>query len=204
MRRVVPFLLGFLAPALLAVTPRVSFVRTLPATHDIGTANNAALIYAIGDTEQVQSFVDVFVDHTNRSEALHIENTVIHKQHVLGIKPDEATLRALRHDHPADIYLGVNAFTCMTSQHGGEGSERDVDGARVKKRHVWVDAVCTARVDVLDRETGKRVQSFAVRGEGTSPRVSELTNEERAIALEQAARFAAISASEGIMPSTLR
>ena len=44
-----------------------------------------------------------------------------------------------------------------------------------------------------------------MRGEGTSPRsVNELTADERGIAIEQAARYAAISASEAITPRRVR
>jgi tetratricopeptide (TPR) repeat protein len=182
--------------------PRVSFVRVIPAPHDLGAQSSIALIYAIGSSDRISTFLDVFSDHTGRE--LHFENAIEHRQHLLGNHIDEAGFKALRRDHPADVYLGINQFTCTFSEHEAEGSERDVDGERVKRPHVWADATCTARIDVLSGATGKRTLSFAVRGEGTSPRVAELTAEERNIALDQAARYAAIEAQENITPRKLR
>ncbi|MCU1244531.1 MAG: Tetratricopeptide repeat, partial [Acidobacteria bacterium] len=79
----------------------------------------------------------------------------------------------------------------------------DVNGTRVKRHHVWIDAVCTARIDAYDSDV-KRLFSFQVKGEGTSPRVLALTSEERLIATEQAARYAALSASQAITPRQVR
>src|SRR6185369_1909735 len=126
-----------------------------------------------------------------------------HGQHVVTASTDDFTLRRIRRDHPAEVYLGVNAFTCTMTDHAGEGSEHDTTGERVKRHHVWTDAVCSARVDVLDANA-KRVSSFTVRGEGTSPRVMELTSEERDVAIEQAARYAALSAVESVTPRRVR
>jgi tetratricopeptide (TPR) repeat protein len=185
-----------------SAAPRVAFVRIIPATHDLGAESKIVLIYAIGDSDRISTFVDVFSDHTSR--VLHFENAIEHRQHIVGNHIDEASFTSVRRDHPADVYLGVNQFTCSLTEHGAEGSERDVDGARVKRPHVWADATCSARIDVLDGASVKRTMSFQVRGEGTSPRVSELTTEERNIALDQAARYAAIEAQEKITPRTIR
>ncbi len=110
----------------------------------------------------------------------------------------------IRREHPADLYLGINVFTCSLTEHGADGSERDVDGARIKRRHVWADAVCSTRLDFLSGKDGKRLLSFQVRAEGTSPRVAALTDEERGIALDQAAHYAAIQAVEAITPRNIR
>ncbi|HWS70479.1 MAG TPA: tetratricopeptide repeat protein, partial [Thermoanaerobaculia bacterium] len=138
------------------------------------------------------------------SRVFHYENAIEHQQHIVRNHIDEAEFTSLRREHPADVYLGINQFTCSLSEHDAEGSERDVDGARVRRRHVWADALCSARIDILDGVSGKRTMSFQVRGEGTSPRVMELTAEERNIALDQAARYAAIQAQEKITPRTVR
>jgi Flp pilus assembly protein TadD len=66
---------------------------------------------------------------------------------------------------------------------------------------VWVDARCVARIDVDVK--GHR-SSYYVKGEGTSPRVEELTNEEREIASEQATRYAAFDAAERLKPRRVR
>lgn len=193
---------GFAGDAAALAAPRIAFVRIVPAPHDLGAQNTIALIYAIGDSNRIDTFVDVFSDHAGRE--LHFENAIEHRQHLLGHHIDETAFAKMRREHPADIYLGVNQFTCSLVERTAEGSEHDVDGARVKRPHVWADAVCSARIDVLAGENGKRTMSFQVRGEGTSPRVSELTDEERNIALDQAARYAALEAQEEITPRKVR
>jgi tetratricopeptide (TPR) repeat protein len=196
------FTLFFACSAGAIAAPRLSFVRVVPPPHDLGAQSDIVLIYAIGDSDRISTFVDVFSDHTSRE--LRFENAIEHRQHLLGNHLDEAPFAALRRDHPADVYLGIKQFSCTLSEHEAEGSERDGDGERVKRPHVWADATCSARIDILSGKTGKRTVSFAVRGEGTSPRVAELTAEERNIALDQAARYAAIEAQETITPRKVR
>src|SRR5260370_9869497 len=189
--------MALLASLALAGSPRISFVRTIPPAHDLGSST-VALIYAIGDSDKINTFVDVFVDHANRT--LRIENDIERRQHLVGQQIDEATFRTIHREHPADLYLGINIFTCSLTERGAEGSERDVDGARIKRRHVWADAACSVRLDVLSGTSGKRLFSFSVRGEGTSPRVAALPDDERGIAVDQAARYAAVAADETIPP----
>lgn len=193
---------ALLLPIVASAAPRLNFVRHVSPLHQLA-GERVAILYAIGDSDKVDSFLEVFTDHTNRASTLKVDNAVEHGQHLVSASTDEFTLRRIRRDHPAEVYLGVNAFTCTMTDHGGEGSEHDTTGERVKRHHVWTDAVCTARIDVLD-SNAKRVETFTVRGEGTSPRVSDLTPEERGIALEQAARYAAISAAESVTPRRVR
>lgn len=182
---------------------RVSFVRTIPAVHEL-PGERIALIYAIGDNDQVTTFVDVFVERTNRNRAIQLDDATERGNHIIGDNPDEMLLRRLRREHPADIYLGVNRFTCETVERSGEGSSYNVDGVREKKLQRWADTVCRARVDAIDPATGKHVSSFEAKGEGTSARTHELSSEDRKIAAMQAARYAAISASELITPRHVR
>jgi tetratricopeptide (TPR) repeat protein len=146
----------------------------------------------------VLTFVDRFVDVVARSGTLRITNAVENNHHFASI--DTA---ALRHDHPADAYLGVNVFTCSGVERSAEGSEHDVDGGRIRMTHRWIDATCTARVDVLGRD-GRKLFSYRVRGEGTSPRAVTLSDDERDVAYEQAARYAANVAAEEITPRSVR
>jgi tetratricopeptide (TPR) repeat protein len=46
--------------------------------------------------------------------------------------------------------------------------------------------------------------SYTVRGEGTSPRSTALTEDERDVAYEQAARYAAVIAADAITPRSVR
>jgi tetratricopeptide (TPR) repeat protein len=185
------------APCAFALQPRITFTRIVPAPHDLAPAEQVAVIYAIGDNHAVNDFVDTFVNHVNRSGTLIVENAVDRNQHL-------ADFASLKRQHHADVYLGVNHFTCSEIEKTAEGSEHDPDGGRVKKTHHWIDVVCTARLDALSAGDGKKTMSFSVRGEGTSPRSIELTNDERDVAYSQAARFAAIAAAEAITPRTVR
>lgn len=173
-----------LAPVLLASSPRVAFDRVVPAAHDLGRARDLAVVHAVGDSEASDAFVVNFVDRVNHAGFLRARD-------------------ARDSTGPADAYLAVQTFSCETFNREGEGSVRDADGNRVKRRQLWVDAVCTARVDVMGRDM-KRLSTFFGRGEGTSPRAEELTDDERHIAVRQAARYAAIDAAERITPRRVR
>jgi tetratricopeptide (TPR) repeat protein len=204
MPRSIRLAIAFALVAMPAVAaPRVAFTRTIAPKHDLG-GEQAAIIYALGDNDKVATFIDVFLEHTNRSGVIRIDEVFDRFRHLAGEKPSEATIRQLSKEHPADVYLGVTHFTCNSDTRGGEGSTRDPDGARIKRRHLWVDALCRGRVDVIQPATAKRLFSFEVKGEGTSPRVADVTDEERGIAYEQAARYAALEASEAITPRRVR
>ena len=197
------FLLCFAAVALgstAAYAARITFIRTVLPPHDLGVAERAAIVYAIGDSQKIATFVERFIDYASR-DTLRIDNAVENNQHLASM--NEAALKVLRREHPADIYIGVNAFTCSGTQRSGEGSEHTVDGERVLRRHMWIDAVCQARLDVYSA-TGRRLFSFRVRAEGTSPRSSTLSDEDRDVAFEQAARYAALNAANEITPRRTR
>jgi tetratricopeptide (TPR) repeat protein len=186
--------------ASLLATPRITFVRALAATYDLAPAERLTFIYAIGDSELVNDFVAEFIDDAGRAGAYRIENAVENNHHLAA---DENALRMLRREHPADAYLGVTAFTCRGTDRSAEGSERDSTGERIKRLHHWVDVACQARVHVMD-SGGKKLFSYTVRGEGTSPRSTSLTDDERAVAYAQAAHYAAVSAAEAITPRRVR
>jgi tetratricopeptide (TPR) repeat protein len=178
------------ALSLIAATPilaaaRISFERRLPAPHDLGAAEELALLHAIGDNAKVEAFVGRFIEQVNRSGALRMRDA----------------RRELNQRRAADAYLSVKTFTCDTRSGGAEGNAYDVDGKRVRRQFVWVDATCVARIDIA---AGKQRVSFAVKGEGTSPRVEAVTDEERNFALEQAAKYAAVDAAERITPRRVR
>jgi len=166
---------GLLLAAMLVATvpivsaPRITFVRTLPAVHDLGRANHLTVLYAIGDNQAVSTFVDVLIDHSNRSGPLRVDDATNHGSHAVGERPDDAERRRILREHPADLYLGINRFSCQWQPHSGEGSTRDSSGERVKRLQVWIDALCRARVDVIDGQARKRLFSYQVEGEGTSP-----------------------------------
>jgi tetratricopeptide (TPR) repeat protein len=194
--------LVFQASAAFAVGPHLAFVRVVPAPHDLSPAKSIAVIYAIGDNQRITTFVENFVEYVDRSRTLRVENAVEDNRHLTTF--DGAAMKRLRHDHPADAYVGIGLFTCDGAERHAEGSEHDVDGGRVKRVHQWVDASCLARLDIRS-DTGKRLFSLTAHGEGTSPRsTSSLSAEEKDVAYEQAARYAALSAAQMITPRMVR
>ncbi len=172
------------APLLFAVSPRIAFERVLPAVHDIGRNRDVAIVHAIGDSPKIEAFIDYFIEQANDSGFHRIR--------------DARTATG-----PADVFLVIKTFTCESVTREGEGSTRDYEGNRVKRMLKWEDAVCRARVDVMSQEM-KWVSSFYGKGEGTSPRVEQITNEERQIALQQAARYAAVDTAERITPRRVK
>lgn len=197
------FLLAVAFSAAASAAPRVAFVRTIAPLHNLG-GSEVVIIYALGDTPKLDTFLDTFLDRTNRSEELRIVSQLEHIKRMPGESPDPRTIQRLRREHPADVYIGVNHFTCASMQRGAEGSEHTTGGERIRRHHVWADAVCKGRVDVIDPASARRLFSFEVRGEGTSPRVTEVTEEERNIAAEQAAHFAAVQAAEMVTPRRIK
>lgn len=185
---------------LFAVPVRVNFVRTVRPAHDLH-AERVAVIYAIGDHAKVTSFIDHFVEYAGRAGTVRIENYVENNQHFGAFA--EKRLATLHKEHPADAYIGVSLFTCAGAERRGEAGETNSAGERIRNKVQWLDAVCSAKLDVR-ASNGRRIASFMTHGEGTSPRAFELGADERDIAYEQAARFAAIAAAESIAPRETR
>lgn len=190
----------FLLAALLAVPVRVTFLRTTHPMHELN-AERLTVIYAIGDNEKVTSFVDEFVEYAGRAGTIRVDNAVERNQH-LGSYSEKA-LAALRKEHPADAYVGVSLFTCAGAPRHGEVGDTNSSGERVHSKMEWLDVVCSAKLDIRSA-AGKRLTTFMTHGEGTSPRVPALGDDERDIAYEQATRFAALAAAESIMPRVTR
>lgn len=200
---VVAALLVVLAVPAFAATPRIVFERVIPAPYSLGEAERATVIYAIGDNDKIATFLEALVTDTAEAR-LRIDDATRHQQHFLAERVEPATIRGLQRQYPSDAYLGVKAFTCTNELRGGEGSVHDQDGKRQRQRVVWVEATCSARVDVLDAKTLAKRFSFVARGEGKSSRVAELSRDVRDAALENAARRAAINAAESITPRRVR
>jgi tetratricopeptide (TPR) repeat protein len=184
MRTLVAALLHLAAvPLLLAAPPRLVFERTLRAVQDLGRIEEIAIVQAKGDTEQVEAFVDELLRDLNRG----------------GFRARDARFTT----GPAEAHLDVKTLICTTVVRQGEGSARDVDGNRVKKRYESVEATCSAKIDVLNHFM-KHQSTFYASGSGVSARVDVATAEEREHALEHAARHAASEAADRITPRRVR
>lgn len=188
------FLTFVVATAALGAPPRVTFERLIPAPFDLGDARDVVLISAIGDGMHVEYLADHLVEQTNRSGTL--------RMHDARAQRHPFVVETLKKKEPADAYLAVRAFTCTSSDRGGEGTEKDPDGKRVRRPEAWAEARCHGRVDLVTA-SGTRV-SFAIKGDGASSHVRELSDEEREDAVLHAARFAAIDAAEKISPRRVR
>jgi tetratricopeptide (TPR) repeat protein len=174
---------GLLLASAIHAAPRIVFERRLPAAHDLGSAHDIALVNAATNEPLIEVFVDELVRHVDRSGTL--------------------TLRDVRSTTgPGEAHLDVKTFRCESAVRETEAT-RDVDGKRVKHRALQVDAICGARIEVLSRFM-KPVSTFFAKGEGTSPRLEAVTQEERDHALQDAAKYAAIDAAERITPRRVR
>jgi len=193
--------LVLLATGAFALGPHISFTRLVAPPHDLAPARSIAVVYAIGDSQKITKFVEDFVEYVDRSGTMRVENAVEDNQHLSSF--DNAAMKRLRREHPADAYVGVSLFTCDGAERSAEGGERDVDGARVRRVHHWVDASCLARLDIRS-DSGKRLHSLTAHGEGTSPRSASLSAEEKDVAYDQAARYAALNAADMITPRVVR
>ena len=178
----------------LAGPPRVIFERIIPAPFDLGDAEQVALISAIGDGIHVEFLAEHLVEQINRSGTLRMHDArSFHHPFILEV---------LKKKEPADAFMVVRAFTCASTDRGGEGSEKDPDGKRVRRQELWVEAKCNGRVELMTA-SGERL-SFPIKGEGASSHVREIGDEEREDALMHAARFAAIDTAEKIAPRRVR
>jgi tetratricopeptide (TPR) repeat protein len=173
------------APMLFAMSPRITFMRLVPAAHPLGNAvDEIAIVQAIGDHSSIEQFVGDFMAEVNRAGFMHV--------------------RDMRQANgPSDVYLSIKTYRCDPVERSGEGGTRDVDGNRVRRKQAWIDVTCSARIDVLSNVM-KYQSTFYAKGEGTSPRAETLGEAEREIAYQQAARYAALDAAERITPRRVR
>lgn len=191
------------APA--GATSRLTFERTVPARHSLGGAEDLLITYAIGDNDKISTFLDTFVEQTNRGGTLRVVDVTRIEHSQERSHRWRRVPRYVEQRTPADAFLRVEAFTCATTPQSGQASRYDVDGNRMRTTVRWIDAVCQAHVDVISKRTNAKIAEVTVHGEGTSPRVEEeISDGERDIALEQAARYAAVSAAEEITPRRVR
>lgn len=189
-----------LAASSAAASSRLTFERTLPAPRSLGAVEDLVITYAIGDNDRISTFIDVFVDQANRQGTLRLfdPTTVEHsteRSHRWRRAPKYVERR-----YRADAYLRIDAFRCQATERSGQGGAYDVDGNRIHRTQQWFDAVCIAHLHALGKDHKSKLAEFTVRGEGTSQRVSEAGDEERDVAMDQAARYAAIAAAEQITP----
>lgn len=202
-----PLIASFAALVLLASdpVPWVNFVRTVPAGQNPSGAENVCVLYRIGDSRTIETFVEQFVEQSNKSGTIVATTVPANEQHMVGDAPPDTPHGAhIRRLHPADLYVGVKEFSCGLSEKSGERSVHDADGKRVPSKYVWIEALCQARIDLVSAATITRTSSFYVRGQGASSRVETVGAEEREAALFHAARSAAISATEQIAPRRIR
>ncbi len=193
-----------LLAAIPAPAERIVFERIVPARVSLGGAQDLLVTYAIGDNDKITTFLDVFVEQTNRSDTLrvvdvtHIEHSQ-ERSHRWRRVPKYVEQRT-----PADGFVRIEAFTCVATPKSGQVGAYDANGNRVRQTVRWIDASCNAHLDIIAKRDNRKIAEVNARGDGTSPRVDELTDAERDTAFDQAARYAAISAAEQITPRRVR
>jgi tetratricopeptide (TPR) repeat protein len=203
-----PRLRSVCALILLAATPasagRLTFERIVPARHDLGGAQNLLITFAIADNDKISTFLDVFIEQTNRGDTLRVVDVTRIEHSPERSHRWRRAPKYIEQRSPADAFLRIESFTCQTTSRSGEGGTYDVDGNRVRKTQRWVDAVCQAHIDAISKRSGKKIAEVTTRGEGTSPRADVVTDGERDIAMDQAARYSAVAAAEEITPRRVR
>lgn len=172
------------ATAVQAASARIAFDRVLPASNGLGNASSFAIARALGGDPRLETFLEDFVAQATRSGLVQVRDA-------------RTTTGA------ADAFLDVKTFRCDSVVQESEGTSRDLDGNRVKRRMFLIEAACSARIEVLTR-TMKPQSTFFARGEGRSPRVESVTDDERNRALDEAARHAAHDAARRITPRRVR
>lgn len=185
---------AFQAAALAAADFHLRFTRTIPPAIDLRPAQRLTIVEPRGSDEFLDAFLDRFFEYVDESGTLQVEKSV-------G-RLDGDGLARLRRQHPADAYLTVT-FSCSGKQQSAEGSELDAAGTRVRRIHSWIDATCNSQLRIVHAD-GSPWLTFTAHGEGTSPRVHDITNDERRVAYQQAVRYAALSAAEMITPRIVR
>jgi tetratricopeptide (TPR) repeat protein len=196
--------IALLTASMVSAAPRITFERTVPAHHTLGAAEDLVITYAIGDNDAIVTFIDVFIDQTNRSGTLRLIDPTTVERSTERSRRWRKPPKYVEQRYRADAYLRIDAFSCHTTDKSGEGGANDVDGNRVRRTQRWSDAVCEAHIDVLEKESKKRLADFSVRGEGTSPRGEVIGQEDRNLAVDQAARYAAVAAAGEITPRRIR
>jgi hypothetical protein len=172
----------------------VFFERRIPAPFDLADAEEIVVVSAIGDTTAVDFLVEQIAEQTAKGGTLRVRDARGRRHPFL--------FETLRKNEPADAYLAVRAFTCTADKRGGEGSTRDADGNRIKQREEWIEARCSAHLEILSTK-GPRV-TVPIKGEGASNHVARVTDEQTEDAVLHATRFAAIDAVEKISPRRVR
>jgi len=170
----------------------------------LGQAEDLVITYAIGGNDKIATFIDVFMDQTNREGTLRVVDPTTLEHSTERSHRWRRPPKYVERRYRADAYLRIDAFSCQATERSGQGSSYDVDGNRVHRTQRWMDAVCLAHIDAFSKDRKRKLAEFTVHGEGTSPRVARVTGEERDVAIDQAARYAAISAAEQITPRRVR
>ena len=189
-----------LAASSAGASSRLTFDRTIPAPRSLGQVEDLLITYAIGDNDRIATFIDVFIDQTNREGTLRVIDPTTVERSTERSRRWRRPPKYVEQRYRADAYLPIGAFSCQTTERSGLGGSNDVDGNRVQRTQRWVDAVCVAHIDALATDHKRKLAEFNARGEGTSPRVTRVGDEEREVATDQAARYAAIMAAEQITP----
>lgn len=183
---------------------RLTFDRTIPAPRSLGHAEDLVITYAIGDNDKIATFIDVFMNQTNRDGTLRVLDPTTLEHSTERSRRWRRPPKSVERRYRADAYLRIDAFRCQATERSGQGSAYDVDGNRVHRTQRWMDAVCLVHIDAFSKDHKSKLAEFTVHGEGTSPRVARVTAEERDVAIDQAARYAAIAAAEQITPRRVR
>src|SRR5690349_4430723 len=135
---------------------RLTWDRTVAPARSLGAAQDLVIVYAIGDNDKIATFIDVFIDQTNREGTLRVVDPTMFEHSTERSRRWRRPPKYAENRFPADAYLKIDAFRCQTSERSGEGSAYDVNGNRVRELHKWIDAICVAHIDALSKDRKKK------------------------------------------------
>lgn len=196
MRLVVALFVAFLAMPLSAASHRISYSRTIPPPHFVAAEGEVPVLYAHGDPDRIDLFLQRLIAEVNRGPGLQLLDVAERTSD--GQQARGTPSRARQHAGAA-AYLGVSNLTCTATDRQGEASYRDADGQRVWRRAYWLEAKCVAELDILSTAV-KRVGAFTITAEGLSPKRPAIDAQLRTDALDSATRYAARKTAEAILP----
>ncbi len=183
---------------------RLTFERVVPPPRPLGKVEDVLITFAISDNDTISTFIDAFIDQTSREGTLRVIDPTVFEHSMERSRRWRRPPKFVPGRYRADAYLRIDSFRCNTTERSGQGGSHDVNGNRVHGTQQWIDAICVAHIDVLAKDQKAKIAEFSVGGEGTSPRVAQVSAEERQNATEQAARYAAVAAAEQITPRHVR
>ena len=174
-------------------------MRTMAPAHDLAPAESLAVIYAIGDSNKIEASSSASSTSSRAPVSCASSTpsrTIIICSSTISLFAPFAGASRGRVPRHQSLHLRGHGAEAEGSEHARQRRSREADASLDRRGLLGAHRCAECR--------GKKILSYTARGEGTSPRAVSLSPDERDVAFEQAARYAAVSAAEGITPRRVR